>query len=220
MAFRKLVREVQFLPPLRRFFFPRFQSMMTPAQLCFLCQCIEKTREVPGQVVEVGCALGTTTIFLNKYMDAQNIDKRYICVDTFSGFVAEDINYEVTKRGKRADQLTAFQVNKKSWFDGTMAMNGITRVQSIKADINKLDFSMLGDIAFCLLDVDLYRPIAHALPYLFSALSPGGIIVVDDCDPRHTRWDGADQAYKKFMEQMSMPPRVVFNKLGVIEKTG
>jgi predicted O-methyltransferase YrrM len=192
--------------------------MMTPAQLCFLCQCIEKTREVPGQVVEVGCALGTTTIFLNKYMDAQNIDKRYICVDTFSGFVAEDINYEVTKRGKRADQLTTFQVNKKSWFDGTMAMNGITRVQSIKADINKLDFSMLGDIAFCLLDVDLYRPIAHALPYLFSALSPGGIIVVDDCYPRHARWDGADQAYKMFMERMSLPPRAVFNKLGGIEK--
>jgi predicted O-methyltransferase YrrM len=218
MMFQKLIREIQFLPPLRRFFFPRYQSMMTPAQLCFLCQCIEQTREVPGQIVEIGCALGTTTIFLNKYMDAQHIDKHYICVDTFSGFVAEDIDYEVVNRGKRADLLSAFRVNKKTWFDGTMEMNGIIRVQSIEADINHFDFSILGNIAFCLLDVDLYRPIEHALPRLLDALSPGGIIVVDDCNPQHTLWDGADQAYKEFIKRVSMPSRVMFDKLGIVEK--
>lgn len=218
-ALLKLIKEVQFLPPLRKYFFPRFVYNMTAPQLCFLCECLEKTRDIPGAIVEVGCASGLTTVFLNKYMDAQGIEKDYFCLDTFSGFVVEDIAYEVSQRGKRPELFTGFQVNKKRWFDGTMHLNGIRRVRSIQADVNAFDLSVLGNISFSLLDVDLYRPIRHSIAPLFKALSRGGMIVVDDCDPKNIRWDGADQAYKEFLDEITYPVRIVLGKLGVIEKS-
>jgi O-methyltransferase len=117
----KLIKELLFTSPFRRWFFPRFSYNFTAPQLCFLCQCIEDTKHVEGAIAEIGCATGSTTVFLNKFMDAQNIQKTYYALDTFCGFVADDIALEVVDRGKTAGLFTAaFQVNKKKWFDGTM----------------------------------------------------------------------------------------------------
>jgi hypothetical protein len=151
-------------------------------------------------------------------MDADRIDKRYYAVDTFSGFVADDIDYEVSKRGKSRDFFSGFQVNKKKWFDAAMQQNGISRVQSIEADVNKFDLSRLAPLSFVLLDVDLYRPMVKGLRELYAGLSPGGMIVVDDCNPRNVRWDGSDQAYKEFMAERDLQPRIVHEKLGIVQK--
>jgi O-methyltransferase len=213
----RVCKEIVYRTPLRRYFFPYFRYNMTAAQLCLLCHWLEKTKNVPGSVVEIGCSTGMTTVFLNKYMDAQGIVKDYIAVDTFSGFVGEDIRHEVRNRGKRASFYTGFRTNKQQWFDGTMRLNGIQRVRSLAADVNQFELSRLGPIAFCLLDVDLYRPTRNALPLLFGQLSGGGILAVDDCDATNIRYDGADQAYKEFCAQMSYPQRIV-SGVGVIEK--
>src|SRR5262249_13185134 len=205
---------------LRRYFFPRWQLVnMNAAQLCFLCECLERTRDVPGAVVEVGCAAGVTTVFLNKYMDARRMEKPYVAIDTFAGFVPATIDYEVVHRGERHDHYDqCFPSNKNSWFDGTMRTNGITRVQSSEADVNEFDFARLGAISFCLLDVDLYRPIKHSLPHLYEQLSPRGLVVVDDCNRDHERWDGAFHAYREFVQERCRTLEVVHDELGVIEK--
>ncbi len=99
---------------MRRYFFPKYAYNFNPAQLCFLCQCIEDTREIAGAVAEIGCSDGSTTIFLKKYMDARGIRKDYYAVDTFAGFVAEDIEFEIERRGKTKEMFAAFQRNKKN----------------------------------------------------------------------------------------------------------
>ncbi|MGE5779905.1 MAG: hypothetical protein ACM30D_11445, partial [Hyphomicrobiales bacterium] len=58
-----------------------------------------------------------------------------------------------------------------------------------------------------------------ALHGLFEVLSPGGMIVVDDCDSSQIQWDGSDQAYKEFMKKINQPPEIIHEKLGVIRKT-
>ncbi len=214
----RLIKEVQFQSPFRRYCFPRFVYNFTAPQLCFLCQCIESTRHIGGAVAEIGCANGSTTVFLNKYMNAQNIQKEYYALDTFSGFVAEDIQFEVNDRSKTAGLFSGFRVNKKKWFDATMRQNNIAHVRSIETDVNKYDLTTLGSLSFVLLDVDLYRPIKKALPELYHVLSPDGIIVVDDCDPSSVRWDGAHQAYTEFVSESKLAAQVVYGKLGLIRK--
>lgn len=215
----KIIKEAQFNSPLRRYFFPRYAYNFTPSQLSFLCQCIEDTRHLDGAIAEVGCFDGSATVFLNKYMDAEGIEKDYFAIDTFSGFVAEDVRVEVDERGKSRGMFGGFQSNKKKWFDGTMEQNNIKRVRSIQADVNEYDLTSLNRLSFCLLDVDLYRPIRKSLPDLYKILAPGGIIVVDDCDASVERWDGADQAYKEFMKERNEPVHIVHNKLGKITKS-
>ncbi len=199
---------------------PRWRYNFSVPQLIFLCNCINNTREIPGSIVEVGCAIGTTTVFLNKYMDAEKIEKDFFCIDTFAGFLQRDIEYEARERGKNPKfyNTSIFQLNKKEWFDETMKLNNIRRVQSIQADAGEFDFSKLGPISMCLLDVDLYVPTKNAVVRLFETLDPNGILVVDDCDPNCQEWDGAYQAYSEFMGQLNRPVNIVLNKLGIITK--
>ena len=53
---------------------------------------------------------------------------------------------------------------------------------------------------------------------LYEVLSPGGIMVVDDCDESDVLWDGADQAYKEFVKEIGQPVEIKHRKLGVIRK--
>ncbi len=216
-----LLKEAAVRSPWRRRVLPRYVYNFDAAQLCFLCEGLERTRNIAGSIVEVGVGGGETTLFLNNYLDASGIDKKYFAVDTFAGFVEKDIALEVTQRGKRETDyqgVAGFRVNKQTWYDATMQLNGVTRVQSIQADANEFDLRSLGAISFCLLDVDLYRPSKKALDELYDALSVGGIIVVDDCSAEDARWDGALQAYQEFMREIAKPEQIVFKKLGVVTK--
>jgi hypothetical protein len=48
-------------------------------------------------------------------------------------------------------------------------------------------------------------------------LSPGGMIVVDDCKPVN-QFDGALQAYTEFTESEGLPSRYALDKLGILKK--
>jgi hypothetical protein len=94
-------------------------------------------------------------------------------------------------------------------------MHGAIRVKSIQRDVTKFDFSAITPIAFCLLDVDLYKPIKDALPKIYDSMSPGGIIVVDDCRAPNL-FDGALQAYDELVESKALPKKIAVEKLGII----
>jgi O-methyltransferase len=217
-AFVKVLKAMIINSPLSGYVFPRYRYWLSPPQLCFLCQCIAETHHIEGAICEVGCATGWTTVFLNKYMDAQNIEKAYYAVDTFRGFVPEDIDFEVSYRGKKRELYTGFATNSRKWFDKTMQQNKITRVRSIEADVNRFDLRTIGPICFALVDVDLYRPMKKGLQDLYEVLSPGGIVVADDCYPSHIAWDGSGQAYKEVVEEIDQPAEIVHGKFGVIRK--
>jgi SAM-dependent methyltransferase len=213
---KSLFKQMAFSTPLHRSLFNPYNFMYSPTELMFLSQCVSDAQAVPGSFIEAGCAYGATTVWLNKYMEEQGIDRDYYAIDTFSGFVEEHVNYERDARNKSAAVLSSrFGDNRQAWFDKTMELHGAHRVRSIRGDVSAFDFTALIPIAFCLLDVDLYVPIKAALPTLYQALSPGGVLVVDDCW-RDDKWDGALQAYDEFIADNGLERRIVGRKLGVI----
>ena len=191
--------------------------MFDPRQLRFLMDCIQDTAGIPGCCVEAGCARGNTTAFLRKWMDVQGIKKDYIALDTFSGFVPSHAEYEIQSRGKSTELRVGFSMNKKAWFDYSMKLADITGVRSIEVDVAEFNFDSIYPISFCLLDVDLYLPIKRCLPHIYSNMSPGGIIVVDDCESENL-FDGAMQAYEEFIADIGVPKKIECGKLGVIRK--
>lgn len=202
-----------------RGFFLRYPYMFSPMQLSLLCEYITNSQRVEGAVVEVGCALGDTTVFLNEHMTRSGIDKRYVCVDTFSGFTDRDVDHEIQQRGKRRVRaFDAFRSNKRKWVERTLAVNDIARVTVHESDAVSFDFSAVAPIAFCLIDVDLYLPVKSTLSRVFDLMPVGGVIVVDDCMQRPNVWDGAHQAYREFTTERELEHRVVLDKIGVVER--
>ena len=194
-----------------------YNYMFDPLQLRFLMDCIQDTSRIPGCCVEAGVARGDTAALLKKWMDVQGIKKDYIALDTFSGFVHSDAEYEIQTRRKSTDIRFEFSVNKKEWFDYSMKISNVTGVTSIEVDVSKFNFDSISPISFCLLDVDLYLPIKKCLPRIYDNMSPGGIIVVDDCEPEKL-YDGALQAYEEFVVNIRVPKKIECGKLGVIRK--
>lgn len=215
---RYIVRQLLLRSPLRHYALYRYEYNFTPEQLCFLCKCLGASENIDGSILEIGCAFGHTTVFLNKHLDAIGSKRKYTCIDTFSGFTSDDIQVEVAERNKNADQLRhGFSENSLNRFNMTMNFNHVDRVKGIKADVSTVDFALLGPISFCLLDVDLYRPTKNCLPKIFEQLSVGGKIVIDDCLPQN-RYDGAYQAYMEFTQERGLTPMFECGKLGIITK--
>jgi SAM-dependent methyltransferase len=214
---RNLIRSLVYATPLFRHFVPRYRNTYVPAHLCRLISLLDQTVDIPGSILEVGCFKGETTIWLNKHLEDKKIAKRYYALDTFEGFTDADLTYEVSRRGKRMSELSAFASNRRSWFDKTMRLNGLHNVTSIQADASKFDYSSVGPISFALVDLDLYLPMKAALGAAFAVLSPGGILVADDCQP-NINYDGALQAFTEFVSDNHLPLQIDLNRLGVAVK--
>ena len=216
---RSLIKDlvIRLNSSLQRRLLPCYPFHHQPAHLAYLVHCLDRTRALQGPVVEVGCAEGWTAVFLNTHLDSSGIEKVYYCVDTFSGFCEEDIEYEKKVRRKGPSfPSAAFRTNRKAWFDRTMEVNGITRVRSIQADVKEVDFNGITDVSFCLIDLDLYLPVKAALEKVYPLMAQGSVLIVDDCSPGGY-FDGAFQAYSEFVSKHGLRENIVLEKFGVIE---
>lgn len=202
--------------PLRELFTYRYRFMFSPSQLGFLCQQITDTAGVPGSILEVGCAFGATTVFLNRHIDTLGIDTDYYAIDTFAGFTANDISYEHAL-GRHYRYSNEFRGNSKPWFDRTMRRNGVRRVTSFRADATTFDYTTIAPFRFALVDVDLYRPVLAVLEAIYGLVSPGGTIVTDDCQ-EGGRWGGAHDAFTEFTQPRGLDAVITDDHLGVIRK--
>jgi O-methyltransferase len=172
-------------------------------------------KSVPGGVAEIGCAYGHTTIFLCRHLlESGPEPKPYFAVDTFSGFTAASKQTEA-RRG-RSHPFAAFSRNDARWMRRTLSLNGCDWVKTIQSDVESLDFSALGPLSFCLVDVDLYGPVRASIVGAIRQVQPGGIVVVDDCDPRNARWRGAYEAYMDCAEALTYPVIIEQSKLGIV----
>jgi O-methyltransferase len=195
--------------------FGRYPYMFTPIQIAKLIDLGREAAAVPGSYVEVGCAYGATTVLMMKLFEELGTKKQGFALDTFQGFVKDHSNYDIEKLGMDGSLVEHFTQNDPSWLKASLKLANIDCVDIVPGDATKFDFRRCGPISFALLDVDLFQPIYDILPKLYKEMSPGGIIVVDDCAPSK-KWEGALHAYRKFMADMQMPEQIVCHKLGIV----
>jgi hypothetical protein len=134
-----------------------------------------------------------TSMFLNEHLSNSGDRRRYICVDTFSGFTKDHIAFEVSDRAKNESQFRGqFSINSAKVFKRNLSKHDRTVV--LQKDCGFLTREDLGAVSVALLDVDLYQPTSRALRVLYDSLQIGGEILVDDVSIGH-RYDGAHAAY-------------------------
>jgi len=190
--------------------------MYPPSQILELTKQLLSV-ESAGVVVEVGCHQGWTTCFLVEALMEQGVHRDYVCIDTFTGFTREDVEFEYKERGKPLGLYDDnFLISDPDWLKASLARFGYGNVSVHKADAKTFDYHKLGRIAFALVDLDLYNPVRVSLERIIPHMAPGGIVIVDDCDAMNDRWDGALHAYCEFCKDHNIKQEIACGKLGII----
>jgi hypothetical protein len=172
---------------------------------------------VPGAAVEIGCHQGWTTCFLVEALMEKGINRKYVCIDTFNGFNPKDTEFEYRVRTKAVGLYdNFFVITDPSWLKASLSQFGYFNATVRKTDATTFDYRTLGPIAFAFVDVDLYRPVRESVKRVRPNMVPGGVILIDDCDPTNGYWDGAYQAYTEACEEYSIKPEILCERFGVI----
>lgn len=196
---------------------PKYPYNIEPVQLATMISELDRLKEVKGNVVEIGVARGMTTRFLAEHIVNQNLQGSMMlfAIDTFESFIKEDLEYEVTHRGKSLFELKGFSYNDfKAWQKNFI---DFPFIKAVKADCSSFDYNKVAPVKLSLLDVDLYIPIKNALLKLFEVTAKGGVILVDDVKD-NSIYDGAYQAYMEFCKNHNINPTIIGTKCGVIYK--
>lgn len=189
---------------------------LQPTELGIYLDTLYRRAAVPGDVLEVGCSVGGTACIASRVVAKHSPAKRYICVDTFGGFVPEQFAADAAQ-GTPQDRGSLFTSNDEMLVRRILDKHGCQDVQLLKGDICAVPDAALPDrISVVLLDVDLEIPTYEGLKRLYPRLSPGGVILVDDCSREPAQKWRAYHGFRQFCEEMGLEPRLDAG-LGVVE---
>jgi O-methyltransferase len=190
--------------------------MNSPSELLELTKQLLSV-QAPGTAIEVGCNQGWTTCFLVEALIERGVKREYVCIDTFSGFTREDLEFEYEAREKAPGLYDGlFSINDPEWLKAAISHAGYPNVSVRKADAATFDYRTIGPIAFAFVDLDLYRPVRASLERILPNMAPGGVIVVDDCNSTDTLWDGAYHAYSEVCREHNIESEIICQQLGII----
>jgi O-methyltransferase len=135
-------------------------------------------RSVDGAVVEFGCYVGTTSLFIRRVLDIQDDHREFHVYDSFAG-LPEKSPQDGSVAG---DQFVAgeLSVSKKA-FLREFQKAGLRPPVVHKAWFSNLtEADMPNRIAFAFLDGDFYDSIGDSLHLVLPRLTPGATLIIDD----------------------------------------
>jgi O-methyltransferase len=135
---------------------------------------------VSGDIVELGCYIGTTTLFMRRMLNLyhQSDTRKLYAYDSFEGLPAK--THSDNSGAGEQFQAGELEVSKKQFLQGFRKAN-LQPPITYKAWFKDLQPTQLPDkIAFAFLDGDFYESILTSLELVWPRLQPGGIITIDD----------------------------------------
>jgi O-methyltransferase len=132
--------------------------------------------DVPGDVVEFGCYVGTTSVFLADRL--KNTNKKLYLYDSFEGLppkTSEDSS-PAGLQFKTGELLATKRQLVTNLKQANVPMPHITK--GWFSALSEADIP--NEIAFAFLDGDYYRSVHDPLALIWNHLAPGAIIIVDD----------------------------------------
>ncbi|MEO6513394.1 MAG: TylF/MycF/NovP-related O-methyltransferase [Candidatus Saccharimonadales bacterium] len=176
---------------------PIISEQVSADQLRVILQELEKTlyEGVAGDIVEFGCYIGTTSLFIRRLLDIHHETRAFHVYDSFEG-LPEKSAKDSSGAGEqfKAGELS---VSKKQF------LREFQKAKLRSPVIHKRWFSELASedvsekIAFAFLDGDFYESIKDSLKLVLPRISKGGTIIVDDY--AREALPGAEKAVKELL---------------------
>jgi O-methyltransferase len=131
-----------------------------------------------GAVVEFGCYIGTTSLFIRRVLDAHTDSRQFHVYDSFEGLPPKTAKDESSAGNQfQAGELA---VSKKQ-FMVIFQKAGLRTPFVHKGWFSELTSADVpSQIAFAFLDGDFYESIRDSLKLVLPHMQQGGTIVVDD----------------------------------------
>lgn len=189
-------------------------EQVSEKEIAVILRELSKTKEISGDVVEFGCFVGTTSVFLTKEIEKWNAEKSLWLYDSFEGLPEksrEDENSlgEVFKKGELLTTKKQLIANLRK--SGARKMPKIT-----KGWFSELSKEQIPrKISFAFLDGDYYLSILDPLNLIWENLESGAIIVVDDYG--NQALPGASKAVDEWAKKHNLKVKVEAT-LAIFEK--
>jgi len=160
--------------------YPILSDQVSREELVKILALLEETlrNNIDGDVVELGCYVGTTTIFLRRILNQRGSDKVLHAYDSFAGLPPKT-SEDASPAGEqfKAGELLA----QKSVFIKHFKQAGLQLPVMHKAWFSELaPNDMPEKIAFAFLDGDFYGSIHDSLKLVWPRLTEGAVVIVDD----------------------------------------
>ena len=136
------------------------------------------SEKTTGSIVEFGCYVGTTSLFIRRLIDEYRFSNEFHVYDSFEG-LPEKTHKDQSPIGIqfRAGELST---TKKS-FVATFKKAGLRTPHIHKGWFNTLDTSEIpNQIMFAFLDGDYYESILTPLALIWPKLTKDAIVIIDD----------------------------------------
>ncbi len=155
-------------------------DQVTEREIGIILGALEKVvkNNVDGDIVEFGCYVGTTSLFMSEYLKSTQSNKKLHVYDSFAG-LPEKLSYDSSPAGEQfvKGELAATKAQ---------LINNYRKHNLPLPIIHKAWFEDLsGDdlpvkIAFAFLDGDYYSSIATSLRLIWTKLQTGSVVIIDD----------------------------------------
>jgi O-methyltransferase len=189
--------------------YPIISDQVTRQRLEVVLGELEKTLQAgtAGDIVEFGCYLGTTSLFIRRLLDKYGSAKQFHVYDSFEGLppkVAQDSS--PVGDDFRAGELSVSRKQLLEQFHKARLQPPLVH----KGWFSDLTPGEVPDtIAFAFLDGDFYSSIIDSLRLVWPRMQDGGIITIDDSG--REALPGVDQAIRDFFQDKQVQIRTVHN---------
>lgn len=190
---------------------PIISGMVTKEQVTLILNNLEKTlsSNIEGDIVELGCNVGTTSIFIRKILDTYNSDKKFHIYDSFEGLppkLKED-ETNLEKQYKEGNCKTSLEVFLKNF-----EIQNLTKPVINKGWFKEIDDSLYPEkISFAFFDGDFYSSIIDSFEKVYPKLTSGARVIIHDYG-----WEalpGCKQACDDFLKDK--PEEIEMLQIGV-----
>ena len=153
-------------------------------------------KDIPGAIVELGCNVGTTSIYIRKLLDLYESDKEYHVYDSWEG-LPELHSKDIALTGG------GFTKGACKTSEEQFKYNLVSRGLNVPI-IHSGWFSEIPDneypdqICFAFFDGDFYTSIIDSFNKTFNKMQRGGIVIIDDCG--WSRLPGCETACLEFLQ--------------------
>ena len=151
-------------------------TMVHIDQMKYILDNFYSVKDISGDVVELGCNVGTTALYIRRLLNMIESGKEFHVYDSFEGLPdanEHDGNPPRLDKGCLKKDQSDFE---KSFYESGLALPIIHK--GFFADIPDNEYP--GQICFAFFDGDLFSSILDSFCKVYHKMQKGGIIIVHD----------------------------------------